>query len=237
MGTGSSIVTRFGKEFWLFDGPTVTGAAGFKFPTRMAVVRLPGEGGLWVWSPVELTQDVRTAVDTLGPVRYIVAPNSLHHMFLAQWAMAYPDARVHAAPSLTPNIAGTVIHATLGDKPDPAWAGVLDQVIVRGNRITTEVVFFHRESATALVTDLVQQIPQGWYRGWRALVAHLDLMTASVPSVPRKFRMAMTDKAAARDGVGRILNWPADSLVMAHGAPLQVGGKEALLQAFGWLMR
>ncbi len=102
---------------------------------------------------------------------------------------------------------------------------------------TTEVVFFHRESATVLVTDLVQQIPQGWYRGWRAVVARLDLITAAKPSVPRKFRMATKDQAAARYGVRRILEWPADSLVMAHGAPIQSGGKEALRNAFGWLMR
>lgn len=203
----------------------------------MAVIRLPGEDGLWTWSPVEMTKDVRRTVDTLGSVRHIVAPNSLHHTFLAQWAMAYSDACVHAAPGLTPHVAGTAIHETLGDQPCSAWAGVVDQVIVRGNRITTEVVFFHRVSATVLVTDLVQRIPQDWYRGWRAILARLDLMTAPVPSVPRKFRLAMKDKAAAREGVRRILDWPADSLVMAHGAPVQSGGQEALRHAFSWLMQ
>lgn len=230
-------MTSFASELWLFDGPAVTGAAGFRFPTRMAVIRLPGQGGLWVWSPVALTEDIRKAVDALGPVRHLVAPNSLHYTFLAQWAAAYPDARVHAAPGLSQDVAGTAIHATLGDEPDPAWAGILDQVVVRGNRITTEVVFFHRESATVLVTDLVQQIPRDWYRGWRAVVARLDLMTASRPSVPRKFRLATADRSAARIGVRRILEWPTDRLVMAHGAPVPSGGKEALRQAFGWLMR
>ncbi|WP_243698677.1 DUF4336 domain-containing protein [Paracoccus alkanivorans] len=107
----------------------------------MAVVRLPGEGGLWIWSPVALTQDVRAAVDALGPVRHLIAPNSLHHMFLADWAAAYPDARVHATTGLTQQIAGTAIHSTMNNEPDPAWAGVIDQVVVSGNRITTEVVF------------------------------------------------------------------------------------------------
>lgn len=230
-------MTPLGSEAWLFDGPSVTGAAGFEFPTRMAVIRLPGHGGLWVWSPVALTEDVRRAVDALGPVRHLIAPNSLHHTFLADWAAAYPDAEVHGAPGLTDEVAATAIHSTLGDEPDLAWAGVLDQVIVRGNRITTEVVFYHRESATVLVTDLVQQIPQGWYRGWRAIVARLDLMTAPTPSVPRKFRLATTDRSKARDDVSRILEWPADRLVMAHGAPITSGGKEALQQAFAWLLR
>lgn len=230
-------MTSFGSGLRLFDGPAVTGAAGFQFPTRMAVIQLPGEGGLWVWSPVALTEDVRRAVDAFGPVRHLVAPNNLHHMFLAEWAAGYPNARVHAAPGLTQQVAATAIHSTLGDEPDPAWAGVLDQVIVRGNRITTEVVFFHRPSAAILVTDLVQQIPRGWYRGWRAVVARLDLMTAPTPSVPRKFRMATTDKRAAREDVRRILEWPADRLVMAHGTPLPSGGKKALRQAFEWLLR
>ncbi|OIQ25454.1 MAG: hypothetical protein BM562_17210 [Alphaproteobacteria bacterium MedPE-SWcel] len=229
-------MTPFGAQCWLFDGPAVTGAAGFRFPTRMAVVRLPEDGGLWIWSPVALTQDVRLAIDALGPVRHLVAPNSLHYTFLAEWAEAYPDAKVHAAPGLTEQITTTTIQSTMGEDPDPAWAGAIDQIMVRGNRITTEVVFFHRESSTVLVADLVQQIPKGWYRGWRAVIAHLDLMTASVPSVPRKFRMATTDKVAARDAVARILEWPAEGLVMAHGAPLRSGGKEALRNAFEWLI-
>ena len=230
-------MTAFGDALWHFDGPPVTGAAGFRFPTRMAVIRLPGDGGLWVWSPVALTPDIRGAVDALGPVLHLVAPNSLHFTFLAEWARAYPQARVHAAPGLTAQTAGTTIHAELKDEPDPAWAGTIDQVVVRGNRITTEVVFFHRDSTTVLVTDLVQQIPRGWYRGWRALVARLDLMTADTPSVPRKFRLATTDKSAARDGVRRILEWPAERLVMAHGAPVSAGGAEAMQRAFAWLLR
>ena len=227
----------FASELWLFDGPAVTGAGGFRFPTHMVVIRLPGAGGLWVWSPVALTEDVRRTVDALGPVRHLIAPNTLHHTFLAEWTACYPEAQVYAAPGLTQEVAATTIHSTLADEADPAWAGVIDQVVVRGNRITTEVVFYHRSSATVLVTDLVQQIPRGWYRGWRAMVARLDLMTAPRPSVPRKFRMSTTDKFTARADVSRILEWPADSLVMAHGAPLPSGGKDALRQAFEWLLR
>ena len=227
----------FGPDLWLCDGPSVTGAGGFQFPTRMVVVRLPDEGGLWVWSPVAATQDVRAAVDALGSVRHLVAPNSLHHTFLAEWATAYPHARVHAAPGLTETASGTAIHARLDDIPDPEWSGALDQVVVPGNRITTEVVFFHRASATAIVTDWVQHIPRGWYHGWRAVVARLDLMSAREPSVPRKFRLATTDRIAARQAVQRILAWDAERLVFAHGPALPAGGAAALRRAFAWLTR
>ncbi len=203
----------------------------------MAVVRLPKDAGLWVWSPVALTDELRQAVDRLGPVGHLVAPNALHYTFLAAWAATYPKARVYAPPGLTEKVAGTTIHRRLGEMAEEAWSGTIEHVIVRGNLVTTETVFFHHPSATVLVTDLVQQIPAGWYHGWRSMVARLDLMTAPVPSVPRKFRLATTDRKAARLGIRRILDWPCDRLVMAHGTPMQTGGRAALEKAFKWLIR
>ena len=230
------LLQPFGSDLWLCDGPSVEGAAGFRFPTRMVVVRLPDEGGLWIWSPVALTGHLRAAVEAIGSVQHLVAPNSLHHSFLGEWAAAYPNAKVHAAPGLTDKTVGTAIHASLGDMADPDWRGSFDQVVVKGNRITREVVFFHRASSTAIVTDWVQNIPRGWYRGWRAVIARLDLMSAGEPSVPRKFRLATTDRRAAREAVQRILDWNAERLVFAHGEAVSAGGGDALRRAFEWLM-
>jgi hypothetical protein len=39
----------FGDEIWIADGPAAV-AAGFPYPTRMAVIRLAG-GALFVWPP------------------------------------------------------------------------------------------------------------------------------------------------------------------------------------------
>lgn len=62
-------------------------------------------------------------------------------------------------------------------------------------------------------------------------------MTAPVPSVPRKFRLATTGEDAGRDAVWRILARPAERLVMAHGVQVEAGGADALRRAFGWLVR
>ena len=45
----------------------------------------------------------------------------------------------------------------------PIWGDDIDQVIMRGNTITTEVVFFHRTSGTVLFTDLLQNFPPDWF--------------------------------------------------------------------------
>lgn len=224
----------FAPEIWIADGPTVTAGAGFRYPTRMAVIRLEG-GGLFVWSPVALSNELRTQVDALGEVASLVAPNSLHDSFLGEWAAAYPQARLHAAPGLGVRRKDLTIHAELGDAPPADWAGEIDQVVVRGNLITTEVVFFHRRSGTAIFTDLIQHFSPTWFSGWRAAVARWDLMTAAEPQTPRKFRTAFLDRRSARAALRRIAAWPTQRVLMAHAEPVEAEGQALIRRAFRWL--
>ena len=223
----------FGPEIWLADGAEAD-VAGFRYPTRMAAIRLAG-GGLLIWSPVALSAGLRAEVEALGEVHCLVAPNALHHLFLGDWRAAYPRARLYAAPGLRPRRSDLTFDDDLGDTPPPEWAADLDQVVVRGNAITAEVVFFHRQSGTVLFTDLIQQFRPGWFTGWRALVARLDLMVGAEPSVPRKFRLAFVDREAARTALRRILEWPSSKVVMAHGVPVEREGRAFIGRAFRWL--
>ncbi|WP_420325849.1 hypothetical protein [Mameliella sp.] len=69
------------------------------------------------------------------------------------------------------NSAGVVVDHPLGEVPPADWAGTFDQLVFVGNRITTEVDFFQRPSGTTIFTHLLQQLPEGMNRGWRAVVA------------------------------------------------------------------
>jgi len=229
-----TMLKAFGHEIWIVDGPRVS-VAGFHYPTRMAIIRLP-DRGLFVWSPTRLTDSLRAQVDALGEVRHIVAPNSNHHLFLPVWQHAYPAAKLHAPPGLRKKRQDIVFDADLGDTPDPDWTGAIDQVLMHGNLLTTEAVFFHLESGTVLFTDLLQQLPPDLLSGWRAVVAKLDLMVGPQPSVPRKFRLAFINRHAARDALGRILAWPAEKVLMAHGTPVETDAPAFLRRAFGWLI-
>ena len=74
---------QLGPDLWVADGGIVS-FFGFDYPTRMVVVRL-GDGGLWVWSPIAPSRELEDAVRALGPVRHLVSPNKLHHLFLGAW--------------------------------------------------------------------------------------------------------------------------------------------------------
>lgn len=229
------MLQRFAEEIWTTAGPTVS-VAGFDYPTRMIVIRL-SDGALFVWSPTALADDLKIAVDQLGPVRHIVAPNTLHHMFVEDWHCAYPEAKLHAVPELRAKRPNLRWDSDLDDTPAADWSNDIHQVIMHGNWITTEVVFFHRVSRTAIFTDLIQQFEPGWFRGWRGVVAKLDLLTAPRPTVPRKFRIAFRDRSRARDALQRIMAWPIEAVLMAHGTPVRHGGRGAIAHAFQWLLR
>ena len=229
------MLERFAEEIWTADGPIIS-VIGFRFPTRMIVIRL-SDGGLLIWSPVAFSDELRSAVDRLGPVRHIVAPNHLHDLFLEGWYRAFPEAELHAPPKLRARHPELDWGRDLGDTPAPEWADDIDQIIVRGNWVTTEVVFFHRRSRTAIFTDLIQQFEPGWFKGWRGVMAKMDGMTAPRPTVLIKYRIAFYDRGTARAAVRRILEWPSEALLAAHAPPVRHGGRDAIARAFEWLLR
>ncbi len=228
-------LSEFGPNIWVGEGPVVS-FLGFPYPTRTAIIRL-SDGGLFIWSPIALTPELRQAVDALGPVRFLVSPNKLHHLFLGAWKQAYPQARLFASPGLRKKRSDLIFDANLGDTPDPDWAADIDQVIVKGSPFLTEVVFFHRGSDTAIFTDLIQNFPRDWFKGWKGLVARLDGIVAPHPGAPREWRASFFFKRAeARASLERILAWPIERVLIAHGDPVSSDGAAFVRKCFAWLL-
>jgi hypothetical protein len=72
---------------------------------RMAVIALPSSSpgdlpDLWVHSPVPLDGPLQKAIDSIGDVKHIVAPNYEHVKYAGAWKRAYPDAEVWACPGM-----------------------------------------------------------------------------------------------------------------------------------------
>jgi Domain of unknown function (DUF4336) len=229
----ATLLREFGRGIWTAEGPIVS-FLGFRYLTRMALIRL-STGGLFAWSPVALAAALKAKVDALGPVRCLVSPNRLHHLFLDEWKSAYPQARLYASPGLRRKRSDLAFDGELGDRPEPEWAADIDQVPVRGS-ILTEVEFFHRASRTAILADLVQNFPPDWFRGWRGVVARLDGICAPKPGAPREWRASFFNRRAARTALHNILAWPIERVLIAHGEPVAGDGAAFVRRAFGWLL-
>jgi hypothetical protein len=233
-GRGAVALEAIDRDIWLAEGPEVRFLGAFPYPTRMAVVRL-GNGDLWVWSPIPLDDALTRELAALGPVRHLVSPNKLHHLFLAPWAAAHFGARLYASPGLAAKRRDLTFHAELGDEPDPAWAQDIDQVIFRGSLFMEEVVFFHRASRTAIFTDLIQRFDPGSALGWRGALMRLDGLVGEAGSTPREWRLSFFKRRAAREARDKVLAWNPRRLVVAHGHCASEGAREIVERALSWL--
>jgi hypothetical protein len=166
-------------------------------------------------------------------VAHLYAPNLYHHLRVGEWAAAFPGARVHAPAGLGKKRPDLRIDRVHGTEPEPAFAGVVDEVRIEGFRLE-ESVLVHRPTRTLVVADLVHNIgrPQElWTKLYAGAMGFYDRVALS-----RMIRWAaFHDRAAARRSLDELLALPFDRLVVGHGAPLAAGGREAIAAAYAWL--
>jgi hypothetical protein len=227
------MLEAFGPFLYLAEGPTVS-FYGFPYPTRMALARL-SDGSVWIWSPIALTRELEEAVDSIGPVRHIVSPNKLHHLFLKEWAQRWPNARLYAPPGLARRRPDLHFDAELGDAPDPAWAAAIDQTVFRGSFAMEEVVFFHRPSRAAIFCDLVQRFDPAQMKGIRGMLMRLDGLVGERGSTPREWRASFLRRSPARLARERVLAWQPERLVIAHGACAAENATQIIARALAWI--
>ncbi|WP_428267879.1 DUF4336 domain-containing protein [Haliangium sp.] len=225
---------RFGDRIWIADGPDVD-FFGVPYPTRMVVAEL--EGGLWVWSPIELDAALEAEVRSLGEVKWIVSPNKIHHLFIAPWLTAFPDAQAFAPPGLEKRRKDLAFAGILGDTPEDAWSQDIDQVIVHGSPVMEEVIFFHRPSSTCIVGDLVQRHDPAGFNTWQRALMKLDGMVGEKGSTPREWRATFLSRSDGRRALDKALAWKPERLIIAHGACAAEGGAEVLETGLHWLTR
>ncbi len=231
VAVGDAALRKLAEDLWVAERPQRF--FGLEVGTRMTVIRLL-DGSLLLHSPVQLDAGLCRELDALGPVRFAVAPNRVHHLYAGQVAERYPESRLWVGPGLERKRPDLVFVDILGDEAPSAWKGQVDQVFARGRPYENEVVFFHRASRTLILCDLAFNFGPGAAAPTRWLMKLLRSYGRFGPS--KLDPLLIRDRAAARESLQRILAWDFDRVVIAHGDVLESGGREALRQGYAWLL-
>jgi hypothetical protein len=203
---------------------------GVSFTTRMTIVRL-ADGTLIVHSPIRLTDDLRSAAASTGDVRFIVAPNRFHHLFVSDWQKAYPDAQTFGAPGLDAKRADLKFAAILGDEPPTAWADEMDQVFMQAFPPLNEIVFFHRKTRTLIFTDLLFNIARH-DSAYARFLLRLDGAFHG-PAIPRSFRLLLRRRCAeCGTFLNRLQLWDFDRVILGHGEIIDRDAKPSIERAW-----
>lgn len=229
----TAVIEKVDENIWVANGNKVR-FMGMRLGTRMTIVRLQ-HGGLWLHSPIARTAEVASLVSALGPVAAIVAPNRFHHLHVGAWAAAHPGARVYAAPGLAEKRRDLRIDETLGSEPPAAWAGQIDQVMFPVAPVFQEIVFFHRDSRSAILTDLIVNERLDTQSTMGKVICKLDGTAWPNGTTPLIARIALRDRPAARRALDTILAWDPESAILAHGDWLRVGAADEIRRRMAWL--
>lgn len=231
------MLQKIGDEIWLVEGDCVS-FYGFPYPTRSIIIRLKS-GGLWIWSPIKPTPELLNEVETLGAVHHLVSPNKIHYLFIGAWAAAFPDAKLWGPASTIAKCPDLVFDAALTDTPPSDWADDIDQVWMQGSPALDEIVFHHKSSATTILADLSENFSDAFLREqwkpWARWIARRWKIVEGWGYAPLEWRLSFIFRKPARAAKARILDWPTEQVVMAHGEWQSSEGQAFLKKSLAWL--
>ena len=208
-------------QIWILEYPVRF--SGLDLFARTTIIKLEN-GQLIVHDPCRIDDAIKTEIDALGIVKFIIAPGSYHHLFVTDFQEKYPGAETYLCPGLEQKRPDIKFDWILGDRPDPRWGGALEQVLIRGTRYIWEVAFFHRPSKTLILVDLLENIGddyghkaglllQFWWR-------YIFRMWNSPKAAP-EYQMGWGNKKIVKDVLNKILDWGAERVILAHGENIE----------------
>jgi len=214
---------------------------------RATLVQLQ-TGHVAVFSPVTLTTAVREKIRSLGPVKYIIALNVEHHLFITQWAHEFPDALVigmeglpekrQASEATRDTHFGCVF--TSENKRQTRISGEFDvefdYEFIHAHK-NKELVFFHKPTGTLIEADLIFNLPavEQYSKtnvdpsaGLITMFAGGLLNTRDGAKWQRRLLYYVNgskDRPDMKQSLERALAWNFDRIICCHGDVIETGGK------------
>lgn len=187
--------------------------------TRMTIVRF-GNGDLWLHSPIKANETLFEEVSKLGTVKWLVSPNLFHHMFVEQWSLKFPEAKIIGCKGLEkkqPNLHIANIRQKANEfLPD------IQTISIEGCPVLKENLFFHIPSKTLIVADLFFYNPNitGFTKGyfWLNKVFY-------EPNIPYLVKSSIKDRKRFLTSLQQLKTLDVQNISMCHHHILQNDSK------------
>ncbi len=187
---------------------------GFPLGTRMTVIEV-SEGELLLVSPVKMTDSALRQVGEAGNVKWIIAPNPFHHIYLNSAVRGFPDAITFAPRSLIIKRQDFNFQGVIEKQSEFPWKGAVEYHLYEPSAKYSEVLLFHPLSQTLIVTDFIFNLkePHGTFHKVLGKVLNLT----GKPSFSLLSGLMVKDRKDVKEAVAQIEKWNPKRLIMAHG--------------------
>jgi len=223
------MIKEFAKNLWVVEDEKFS-VGGLQIGSRMTIILL-NNGDLFIHSPIALSKTIKDSIDAIGKPRFIIAPNTMHHLFLKQFYDQYSDTELYIVPGLRKKCPALSHAKDLVDGTDYPWKKEIKQHHVKGITKLEEVVFFHPQSKTLVLTDLAFYITSE-----RSLFTCLFFRLNGVydkfgPS--RIFKhFILKNKSEFNKSLDYILTWNFERIIISHGKLIKKNGNDVFAEAF-----
>tara|TARA_R110000868_G_scaffold8205_3_gene42547 strand:- start:138209 stop:138916 length:708 start_codon:yes stop_codon:yes gene_type:complete len=224
------------NKIWLKDYPVHY--SGITFNARMTIVRLHDDS-LLLHSPCEIDLALKTTIEALGKVNYIVAPGTYHYLHVPSAQQAFPKAKTLICPGIEKKQPNLHYDSLLSDTPEPDLQTDFKQVLIQGAGGMNEVAFYHIPSQTLVLVDLIEYITDktpdiGWgIKFWWKLIFRMW----NKPKPAPEYQLGWKDKSAAAKSLQHILTWNFQRIVIAHGDLINSDAQQMATQAWSSVLK
>ncbi len=204
-------------KIWCSQYPVQVGP--LKFSSRTTLVKLSSDI-LWVHSPCPLCKGLVNEITELGEVGYIIAPNLTHNYYYEKFLEAFPKAHGYFAPGTQEKLKTSVNGRELNSTELNPWLPELESVFIAGLPVLNETVWFHDESGSLILTDLL------FCFGRENSI--LIKIAAKILGVYEKLNMSRTMKRSIQDfeafntSIAKIQLWDVKRVILAHDQVIEI---------------
>lgn len=226
------------NNIWVAEQPLKF--MGLSIRTRMTVIRLINNCLLLI-SPIHITKKTKQQLDRLGTVKYLIAPNLFHYLYIAECQKIYPKAKVFAPPLLEkkqPNlkIDRVFVQDEIDFNSELEYFLFKEFQVLMGTKIKTvnEIVFYHPSSKTLIITDSAFNFDDTFPLVTQLAARVLGSYKTLKPSWLEK--IAIQDKQEAKKSIDKILAWDFNRVIMGHGTIVETDARQKLAAGYQWLV-
>jgi hypothetical protein len=209
-------MTPIATDVWHIEVAPMSVPGGVKIPLASTVIRTPA--GVVVYSPGRFDDQQLGAIEALGEVTHIIAPNKSHHLFAGKAQERWPNAKLLGAPGLAAKRTDLKFTGELAT--GPLFDGI-EVVVVDGVPRMNEAVLFHRPTGTLVCADWLFNITKPANALTRFALSITGVHGRTLKQ-SRVWGWTVKDKAAARASLDQIMEWPIQHVAPVHGEPVDV---------------
>ncbi|EIN08915.1 hypothetical protein PUNSTDRAFT_67968 [Punctularia strigosozonata HHB-11173 SS5] len=233
-----TVIREVANGVWIFSRPFARFGV-FPVGGRSTAVKL-SDGGVWVLASTPLTEKTKSKLDEIGPVKWIIGADAVHHLYLGEFKKAYPDAKLIAVQEAIDKLKSQNLQWDGAWGKDPAgtqygFESDVQHCYFSGFR-NKDVAFFHPASKSLIEADLLFNLPpteQYSSSGSSGKVPLIGDMLTPWTWAHKKFASSQAvDTEAMKRDAKTVAGWGFTRIIPCHGDVIEDKGKEAWLSAY-----